>query len=462
MFPPVLILALALCTATRAVAAEPFTVGLEPAPPGAVIRVDDRRQALVEWARLAGPPLPVVFAAPHPGFGRVPSQEALVPFRRAAAPRDTGVLDALLAGRGPVSEENFLWAAAHLGLVGPITWVVPSREPIGDAALERLRDLLEHRSLGRFDAAEVADFRRDGATLSGSLHGVPLRVAALPDLPALAGPVLLHIDLGSVLAHYEQDFSTPVLQELGTFFEALRGAGLRAARVTIAQPVRDGSVPLKLRYVGAWLQALLENPALFAQAPPEAWLLQRDAELLDAALDLKGAEANYRLLLTALPESAAVRFNLARNLFLQERFDECFALLGESADLDAGYSGGFLKIGMDFERKGWHEGAARLYAEARRRLPRDPATLQALGHLHRSTGRLLEAVDYYREARLLAPGDPDASLYLADALFAVGRPAESIPFYREALDADPGYVDHVHPTARRRLAEAESGARPHP
>ncbi|MHB8765296.1 MAG: tetratricopeptide repeat protein [Deferrisomatales bacterium] len=437
-------------------AAPSFVVGREPAPPGAVVRVDDRRQALLEWARLGGPPLPVVFAAPHPGFGKVVPAAGLEPLRRALDARDWPTAGNLLAAQGsPVSDENFLWAAGGLVLVGPVTWVVPTREPLDDAALLHLRELLGTRSLGRFDPAEVAGLRRDGGVVAGTLHGVPLRVTTLRDLVPPDGPVLLHLDLGSVLAHYEQDFSTPALQELGTFFAAQRTAGLRAARVTIAQPVRDQAVPLKFRYLGAWLQALLESPALFDQPPPEAWLLQKDAELLDAGLDLAGAEANYRLLAAAMPRSAAVRFSLARNLFLQERFDDCFALLGEAADLDPAYALGFVKMGIDFERKGWREGADRLYREARRRLPGDPGPLLALGHLHRDGGRPAEAIGFYREARALAPGAPDAAVHLADALLAAGRPAEAIPPYREALAADPGYVDQVFPEVRRRLAEAE-------
>ncbi|RMG88910.1 MAG: tetratricopeptide repeat protein, partial [Candidatus Dadabacteria bacterium] len=243
---------------------------------------------------------------------------------------------------------------------------------------------------------------------------------------------------------YETDFSTPMLAVLGTFFRELRAKGIRAEGVTISHSINGNYLPLKFRYLGAWLQELLEHPGRIDAPPPEAWLWQRDAELREAALDLAGAEALYRRLLEVMPESAAVRFNLARNLFLQERFDECFALLREAADRDPAYRLGFLKIGDDFARKGWHEGARRLYEEGLRRMPGDVRPLMRLGNLHYNTGRYEGAAGYYRRVLELDPENPDALVYLGDTYLALGRFREAADAYRRAA-ARPELLDRAHP-----------------
>ncbi|MDF1556546.1 MAG: tetratricopeptide repeat protein, partial [Deferrisomatales bacterium] len=227
-----------------------------------------------------------------------------------------------------------------------------------------------------------------------------------------------------------------------------------AERVTIAHSIDGNFLPLKFRYLGGWLQHLLETPEIFDGPPPEPWTMMADAELLEAALKLEEAEAIYRRLLEAAPDNPAAEFSLARNLFLQKRFDDAFRAASRAADLEPAYALGFLKLGHDFHREGWHEGARWMFEEGKRRMPGDARPLMQLGNLYFNAGRYREAEGHYRQVLSRQPENASARLYLADTLLEQGDAAAALAEYQALQASQPHFSQRNRPILTLNRARA--------
>lgn len=158
-------------------------------------------------------------------------------------------------------------AALDAGLFSRIVWVVPSSDPEEKIDPEKFAGLLS--SVGRGEAGSFKP-KEDG-TLSGELQGVRFDVVHSSALPALKGPVALHLELGYFMRLYRGEIKTPLLPLLGSTLVELRKTGWDVAAVTVSLSNHTGRVPLPMRFVGPILQRIFAEPQLLDEPLPEKW-----------------------------------------------------------------------------------------------------------------------------------------------------------------------------------------------
>lgn len=312
--------------------------------------------------------------------------------------------------------EDFLFAAARLGLVRRVVWVAPPHVIRGGMA-SALRGLLQMEGV---TIGELETFRLlPNGALEGRLLGVELAICTLAQLAGLAleGPLALDIDTD----YFVQVPADTVWTDPRAEIAALRCLPGAPADITIARSVGSGFLPLRHRFLADYLAALWEG----READAAYWqrLLQADGMAGDEAL------ARYAGLAAERPGCAAAAHALA--LAASDA-----ALLARAAECDPAYEDDIVRRLGGFRARRIRLNLAQVLALQREleAAPDNAIAWIALGRLFTAFGRLDDARQC-DEASRAAGGYPELALEIAKLHMAKGEVALAIPLLeRAALD----------------------------
>ena len=152
------------------------------------------------------------------------------------------------------------------------------------------------------------------------------------------------------------------------------------------------------------------------------------------------AEAAYREVLAAAPQSVAACLGLGDALCGLGRLQEAGAAYACAARLDPASAPALRGLGLTASGLGRHDEAVALLGRAVRLHPGDAQAHFLLAEALRALGRPKEAAAYYGQALRLAPGHAAAMLHYGLALVADGRAREAVIWYERALQDNPGDV----------------------
>lgn len=318
--------------------------------------------------------------------------------------------------------EDFLYAAAQLGVVGRLVWVAPPHVLGGIEA--SLRSLRQTEGVTPEDLASFQ--RMPGGWIEGRLLGVPLAVGEWQHLVAmrLQEPVLVDVDTSyfvevpvkRVWAH-PRTVLAALRQWLGDDFE-----------LTVARSVGTGGVPLRHRFLADLLAALWEG----RKEDARHW--QQLLDLEQTRLPEAARVARLRSLVAQRPRCAAACYALALACEAQERAD----LLARAAALDGHYADDVLRrVGSVRARRQDIELAdvLRLHREIAAvpgRRDRQGSAWVALGLLYAGYGCLREAVECDEQSLRHGTGHPELALQIAGLHVAAGEPDAAIPWLERA------------------------------
>jgi hypothetical protein len=328
--------------------------------------------------------------------------------------------------------EDFLYAAARLGVVRRLVWVAPPhvlRE--ADAALDALRQM------EGVTPQDIASFRTvPGGWVEGRVLGVPLAAVAWQQLPAVAleGPVVLDID-ADYFTQVPQDRvwvdPRPVVQALG------RVAGAHS-ELTISRSVGSGFMPLEHRFIADHLAALWEG---------RERELEDDRCLLEAAMEPPDSSRRLSILrrcvdaISRKPEQgsfAACLYALAQASPPQERD----GLITQAAEFDPHYRPDLLReAGRLWARRPAIDYASVMRLQNREQewsasADRKAALWVALGLLHATFGKREEAIACAAASRCDGRTHPDLSLQIGLLYIEAGRSNEARPWLEAAAEDD--------------------------
>lgn len=346
--------------------------------------------------------------------------------------------------------EDFLYAAAQLGVIRRLVWVAPPHVllGVGDA-------LAGLRQMEGVTPQQLASFRRvPGGWVEGELLGLP--IAALEWQQLAAYP----FD-GEVVVDIDTDYFVKVPQDRVWARPRVIAAALRECvgserELTISRSVGTGFLPLRHRFLADHLAALWEG----RQEDERHWqhLLELESSL---GPDAERAAA-LRALLAVRPGCAATCHALAG---ATAEPAERAVLLARAAALDPHYGGDVLRHlgglrarqqGLDLatvlnlhrELAQWDDGTARA----------GPAWV-AMGLLYAAFGRLAEATACDQRSLRHGPGHPDLALQIGRLHMAAGDDEKAVSWFERAASDDETRVAawmHLSVCASRRGALAEA------
>jgi len=326
--------------------------------------------------------------------------------------------------------EDFLFPAAHLGLLRRVIWVVPPHVmSVGIAtALQGLQQI---------EGVTVEDLesfqRTPGGWIEGRLLGVDLTITDLTQLS------LLPLD-GRVLVDIDTDYfiSVPddvVWAEPRQVVAALKDLVGADAEVTIARSVGSGFLPLDYRFLADHMAALWEGRL----DESDHW-----QNLLNLKQQFKRGQrgdaiVGLKLALERRPDCAATCYALALAIpDGQERAQ----LLAHAASFDQAYADNLVRRLGEYRARWKRIDLATVLS-----LHREVAALQdsterqaiawiLLGQLYTDFGRVEEAMRCDEQSCRYSAGHPDLALEIAKLSIAHGKFAAAIPLLDRAAADD--------------------------
>ncbi len=178
-----------------------------------------------------------------------------------------------------VTEFNYLYAAARLGIVKEIYWIIPyqffDNIPLAE---EKIKEYLKEEG-GGFQTDEVDFMNMKDGCLSGILSGIRINICSARTMPLIDGPVVLSIDV-SYFPVYAGEYKLSKLRTLKGFVDEITfKKSLRIAHADVSYGIAGGYTRPLHRYIGDEIIEGFGNPMLLkADSPPELWMFRDRAE----------------------------------------------------------------------------------------------------------------------------------------------------------------------------------------
>lgn len=320
--------------------------------------------------------------------------------------------------------------ALREGWFSQFCWAFPMRDSTQDISLELIADRFEETGIA--DEEELASLQLQDNVVQGTLRGVPLRMSALPNLPLIDGPVIIHIDQSYFRGMYKNDIATPLLKMVGGVLDALQQRKLQALAVTFDNGNFTGGTSLDVRFLQHVLARSIEHPETLDQPAPVNW--QRKADILYLSNFFKKDETRELALAMDAeePETAWIKFTLYRSAAEHNQGSEALSFLSEAVRLDPVYAVEYLALAdMAFE-KGRADESMRMLSLAARVFPENIQIKLRMARLATEVGEkttalhLVEKLQQLEWSPVYYPEMPD---YLEDfAAFLKGeQPARTNP-----------------------------------
>lgn len=368
--------------------------------------------------------------------------------------RERGDFPALTAaGRGGTdalfNEGNFVRAAAALGIVREVVWVVPFTYSKDAAAGDWLKGYLG--KVG-FSAPDIGTFRPEGGCYRGVAGALPVTICAQERLPKIVAPVLLSLDVAFLpsAARYR---GITLLTEIRALAVALRDARYTLRDAVVAYSVQGGSVPVALRWAGEAMVDILRDPSLaLQQEPPERWNALQQLTLLKAGGRAKEGEMmNVALsLLERQPHDPALLLFAAEAAVGHGGAGAALAYAEQACKVNRGYCVGLREVGLQLLERGAVVEAEKFFAAGETLLPGMVYGLFDEGILWARAGRPAAAVATFEKLIAREGAFPGAFLVGAVHVASGNRAAARISYDAALAALAQPYVS----VAREELAAA--------
>ena len=260
-------------------------------------------------------------------------------------------------------------AALDAKIFSEIVVVLSTREAPDAVSLEKF--VKRATEAGFLTTAEGTALTLNGSTISGTVRGIPLRIAHPDGLPPVNGPMLLHVDLGYFKESYANEVKTPIYDLIYQFATSVRDAGYQPTATTLSYSNQEVGYALTSRFVLRDLAQIMLHPEYLAGDTPASWKLRASA--LYASIMFNEAEAQNMTVHAAkeTPGDAAALFDLALLHFQHAEPELGFQVLDQAVAIDPGFAPAYVELADQGQSMGQWGKSFELLNKAVSALPND-------------------------------------------------------------------------------------------
>ncbi len=242
-----------------------------------VAQFEDHNEALARWAEMGIRDAVLINIDTHDDMKRIQPVK-LKKLQAIFLQKDWAVLkDADPPDSDLISAGNFIFAAAKLGIIKEVYWIIPYRYLSSPDAEEKLRLFLASNS---FISEDINTFQMQDGCFSGLTGGVLISICGTGSLPDLNEPVILSVDMDyfPVKASVE---SANLLGSIKLSFDALFQKSYSIRDAVVAYSVNGLYMPGFHRWIGDEIVNILARPDILSMPePPALAMIKQNAEML--------------------------------------------------------------------------------------------------------------------------------------------------------------------------------------
>lgn len=399
--------------------------------------LEDHRDALAHWSRKGFKNAVLMNIDAHDDMKRVPPRQ-MAQVKLACRQREE-VSGAKKRMGPPLANGNFIHAAARMGIIGRVIWVVPTSYDLFSDPGNRLQALLTAYG---FSADDISTFRLKKGSFTGTVDGIPLLICDSRSLPDLKEPIILTIDVDffpAMLADHNLNITAALKQT----FSNLSSKGYAIMDATVAYSVNGGFLDSCHRWVGDLVIDAVRIPGLLSLPRiPERYEFLQQADLL---MQMK----RYGELLAMLPSvppdeerDPALLLYAAKAYHGIAELDKAFRYAETACLRDNRYCGGLPELGASTLEKGVGQ-AERFFLRGYELSPEMDNGQFRLAMALKKAGRYDGAIDYFKVFRE-GYGPFPVDFYLAETCLLKGDESSARMYYdsgREELIGNPSMLN---------------------
>ncbi len=332
---------------------------------------------------------------------------------------------------------NFIYAAARLGIVRELYWVIPFAHFSTNNPLQRVKNFLK---IYGFPEQSIRSFAYIDGCVRGNFYGIPVSVCGIEHLPEIREPVLLSFDIDyfePMAFEYGVDRATSLRILMGAIFQR----AYRVKDTVVAFSVNGGYLRDYHRWMGEAVIAMLKEPRLLSNPRP-LWHTLSEIDALVKRGDTKMAETIIQTAMDRFGQKKALRAYLSRVYFQEGRPSEAYTTAKALCEEDRSYCYLLVGLGIELSQKDRPLEAERFLKFAYQRNPDIFYGQAHLGNAFRHKGMFQKAIEYYKLFKARNGSFP-ADFFIGQTYLLMGNTSMAQRYFDlgiEGLKKNP-YVD---------------------
>jgi hypothetical protein len=368
-------------------------IGVDPVPDVALL--EDHSQALVRWARMGIRDAVVLHIDTHDDFRYIPDGK-IRELENIYMRRDWKAMQNAekLGNASLYNVGNFCFAAAKLGIVREVYWIIPFAHYSYPETEKRLRIFLKRYA---FSDSDISTFRMKHGCFSGKVDGMPFNVCGVETMPAIDEPLLLSFDLDTLPTaafEYGRD-KTSALQMI---FDAVFEKKYRIRDAVVSYSVNGGYMKVTGRWLGDEAAKVIANPQ-YRGSP--LWSALQKADIAYKQKRLGTSMNELMPVLGRFASHPAVQVYIAFAGIENNRFNDAYDYAEKACLQDKNYCYALVEIGYELQEEGKSEYVEKFYSRGYELNPEMNHRLVQIALYMRSQGRYDEAMHYLLQHRKL-------------------------------------------------------------
>jgi tetratricopeptide (TPR) repeat protein len=323
-----------------------------------------------------------------------------------------------------VSNSNFIQAAARLGIVKKMIWVVPVTFDLFSDSGQRLAALLKECG---FSDSDISTFRRKNNCFTGFSDGLPLTVCDIGTLPDLNEPILLTIDIDYFPAMIGAK-RPEIPDALKDTFNALYKKRYKIRDATVAYSVNGGFLDCRYRWVGDLVVDTLRIPGLLSQKIlPYRYNYLQSVDLLFQSRRYKELLHEFNTFQSEGGIDPNVYLYAAKTYQDLGQTEKAFLYAEKACLIDSNYCYGLPELGTGILDNSDIATAERFFLRGYELSPKMDLGQFRLAMALKRSGRLDEAIRYFKIFRS-SYGPFPIDFYIAEAFLLKGDNSSALEY----------------------------------
>lgn len=308
------------------------------------VLVETPTEALRVWRSFQSAKPTLVLLSKDPFFVTVPSELTTETMHFLQQGSDQDLLDGLIYPQSNPVLMPFMATSAAMkaDFFSELVWVFPTSAELKTLDSAQLKQ--QFTDFGIIDSSEAANLNYKNGVFSGTVRGRPFRAVHSEALPAIQGPVLLHLDLSFFEPYYKGEIKTPIFALLQEKLHGLQATRWKALTVTLSASNLTGEIPLASRFIAPILATLFNEPDKLDQPLPKLWQQQAKALYLPNFIQTEATRDLYLEMESTHPADPALKYGLYQALRETKQPIRAMQALEQAVALDPVYGMEYLQL----------------------------------------------------------------------------------------------------------------------
>jgi len=278
---------------------------------------------------------------------------------------------------------NFIYAAARLGIVNRVFWIIPFDYLKRDNASELLTNMLYTY---RFFPVDISTFQLKDGCFNGTVRGIPFSICDLESLPVMNKPVLISIDadyLPVATKTYRKNYLTMVSYMINT----MKNKHIIVKDVVISYSINGTYLSVVSKWVGDLVGEVISNPFIFNGGFKGRWLVYQNAQdMLDNNM-LNMLNIYLESQLPYYKNDPVLNLYMATDLIGLKKIKRAKEFALRSCEIDRSYCAGLVHLAVILAAEGQIDKSVEFYNEYLKRNRNQFYGLVELGLLYYQKGK---------------------------------------------------------------------------